>query len=108
MPLGGHCPITVVVVSASLGAYLRPWCDELALELICSELEQRGEQLTGRYADGDCTAQEKARRVRERYELARYPVIYAYGDTAEDQELLALANERFFRGKALASSVVAE
>jgi len=99
---------TVVIVSASLAAYLRPWCNELGLELICSELELRGERLTGRYANGDCTAHEKARRVRERYELASYPVIYAYGDTAEDREMLGLAHERFFRGKLLTSLVVAE
>jgi hypothetical protein len=34
--------------------------------------------------------------VRERYELARYPVIYAYGDTPEDAELLALAHRPYF------------
>ena len=34
-------------------------------------------------------------RVRERYALTRYPVIYAYGDTPEDAELLALAHRRY-------------
>jgi HAD superfamily hydrolase (TIGR01490 family) len=87
----------VVVVSASLRPYLRAWCDTLGLELICTELESRGGVLTGRYLGGDCTGAEKARRVRVRYDLERYPVIYAYGDTHEDHELLRLASKRYFR-----------
>jgi phosphatidylglycerophosphatase C len=87
---------TVVVVSASLHPYLSAWCRELGVELICTELEVKDGRLTGRYSGGDCSGREKARRVRERYALAQYPVIYAYGDTPEDAELLALAHRRFF------------
>jgi phosphatidylglycerophosphatase C len=92
---------TVVIVSASLDAYLRGWCRELGLELICTELESKRGTLTGRYRGGDCTGPEKARRVREQYDLARYETVYAYGDTAEDRELLALASERYFCGRKL-------
>lgn len=88
---------TVVVVSASLHPYLSVWCRTVGVELICTELEVRGGRLTGRYRGGDCTGHEKARRVRERYELARYPIIYAYGDTPEDAELLGLAHRRYYR-----------
>lgn len=88
---------TVVVVSASLYPYLSAWCRELGVELICTELEVKEGRVTGRYSGGDCSGHEKARRVRERYELERYPVIYAYGDTPEDAELLALAHRRYFR-----------
>jgi HAD superfamily hydrolase (TIGR01490 family) len=91
----------VVVVSASLGAYLRDWCAELELDLICSELEARNGILTGRYAGGDCTGSEKSRRVLARYDLSQFPVVYAYGDTAEDRSLLALANKRYFRWQEL-------
>ena len=87
----------VVVVSASLDSYLRGWCQELGLALICTELEHEAGVLTGNYAGGDCTGLEKARRVRERYDLSQYPIVYAYGDTPEDYELLRLANKRYFR-----------
>jgi phosphatidylglycerophosphatase C len=92
---------TVVVVSASLGAYLDPWCRRTGVDRISTELEAEAGVLTGRYTLGDCTGPEKARRVRERYELARYRTIYAYGDTAEDEELLSLATRRFLRGREL-------
>jgi HAD superfamily phosphoserine phosphatase-like hydrolase len=87
----------VVVVSASLDVYLSDWCKEVGVELICTELEARGGTLTGRYRHGDCTGKEKARRVRERYDLRAYEVVYAYGDTKEDEAMLALAHKRFFR-----------
>jgi hypothetical protein len=37
--------------------------------------------MTGRHVDRDCIGPEKARRVRERLALKRYPVICACGDT---------------------------
>jgi phosphatidylglycerophosphatase C len=87
----------VVVVSASLQPYLRGFCDEHRIALICTELEHDAGTLTGRYKAGDCTGHEKARRVRAAYDLARYPVIYAYGDTPEDEALLGLATKRYYR-----------
>ncbi|WP_314105323.1 HAD family hydrolase [uncultured Stenotrophomonas sp.] len=89
---------TVVVVSGSLDLYLRPWCDALGLELICNRLESRDGRLTGRYADGDC-APHKAARIRARYDLSRYVRFHAYGDSREDRSMLALAQERWYRGK---------
>ncbi len=89
---------TVVVVSGSLDLYLRPWCDALGLELICNRLESRDGRLTGRYADGDC-APHKAARIRARYDLSRYVRVHAYGDSREDRSMLALAQERWYRGK---------
>src|SRR6185369_8192609 len=89
----------IVVVSASLAAYLRVWCGEMGVALICAELEAAEGRLTGRYAGGDCTGAEKARRVQASYDLSRYSTVYAYGDTEEDAELLELAHRRFFGGK---------
>lgn len=94
---------TVVVVSASLDVYLRHWCESMGVEVICTELEEAGGRLTGRYVRGDCSCAEKLRRIRERYDLGRYAVIYAYGDTEEDEEMLALAHERYFRWKRVES-----
>jgi HAD superfamily hydrolase (TIGR01490 family) len=89
----------VAIVSASIAPYLRPWCERTGVERISTELEVREGVLTGCYAGTDCTGPEKARRVRARFELSKYEQIYAYGDTPEDAELLALAHRRFFRGR---------
>ena len=89
----------VAVVSGGLDVYLGRWCEQHGLELLCSSLEQRDGRLTGRYRGTQCAGAEKARRVRDRFELVRYGRVFAYGDTAEDDDLLALADERWFRGR---------
>lgn len=91
----------IAVVSASLGVYLRPWCESLGLDCICTELGMRSGIATGRYAEGDCTGLRKAERVKGKYFDRAYGTVYAYGDTKEDRDLLELAQRRFFRGKEL-------
>lgn len=87
-----------VVVSAGLDCYLRPWCRAQGVELVCSELEERSGVLTGRYRRGDCSGLNKAAFVRSDVEISRFGEIVAYGDTAEDLAMLALAHRRFYRG----------
>ena len=74
---------TVVVVSASLDVYLRPWCQQHNLELLCSEVE---------FQNGAATA-----RILANYSLADYEEIFAYGDTPEDFAMLALATTKIYR-----------
>lgn len=94
---------TVVIVSGSLDLYLRPWCEQLGLQLICNRLESQDGRLTGRYAGGDCGPR-KVEHIRRQFDLSRYVRIHAYGDSSEDKPMLALAHERWFRGKPLKSS----
>ena len=89
----------VVVVSASLDVYLSDWCERLGLELICTQLEARRGILTGRYREGDCSGKEKSRRVRDKFDVGSFPIVYAYGDTKEDNEMLDLAHRKYFRWK---------
>jgi HAD superfamily hydrolase (TIGR01490 family) len=92
----------VVVVSASLGCYLEPWCAAHRLPVICTVLEELNGRLTGRYRDGDCAGLEKPRRLRRRYDLSRYSNIWAYGDSVEDREMLAAADRKFYRWREIA------
>lgn len=92
---------SMVLVSASLDLYLRPWCEQHGLALICNRLEARDGVLSGRYAGGDC-GPHKARLVRARYDVAACPRVYAYGDSREDRPMLALAHERWYAGRRIA------
>jgi phosphatidylglycerophosphatase C len=87
----------VVVVSASLDVYVQPWCNSLGVECICTELEELDGVLSGRYRLGDCSGASKVRRILERYNPGEYPVVFAYGDTLEDREMLDLAHRKFYR-----------
>jgi hypothetical protein len=60
-------------------------------------------RLTGRYVQGDCSGAEKVRRILQRYELTRYALVYAYGDSSEDREMLELAHKKFYRWKEISS-----
>ena len=93
----GH---TVAVVSGSLDLYLQHWCEQLGLQMICNRLEVQDSRFTGRYAEGDCGAR-KVTLIRQRFDLGTYQRIHAYGDSSEDKAMLALAHERWYRGKCL-------
>lgn len=91
----------IALVSGSLDAYLRPWCERHGLALICNRLESAQGRLTGRYAGGD-RGGHKAADIQARYDLSRYERIHAYGDSREDRPMLALAHERWYRGRRIA------
>lgn len=88
---------TVVVVSGGLDLYLNHWCEEHGVELLCSVLEQRKGRFTGRYRGLQCVRSEKARLVQEHFPLSMFSRVFAYGDTPEDRELLAMAHEPYYR-----------
>ena len=94
----GHA---VAIVSASLDLYLQPWCERHGLDLLCNRLETGQGRLTGRYAGRDI-GPVKAEEIRARYDLSRYERIHAYGDSREDRSMLALAHERWYRGRRIA------
>jgi len=87
----------VAVVSASMESWLKAWCDKHGLDLIATRLEVRDRKLTGEFATPNCYGPEKERRVRERYDLDAFDVVYAYGDSRGDREMLALADEATYR-----------
>lgn len=87
----------VVIVTASVEEWLRDWCAGHGLDLIGTRLEVKNGYLTGRFSGENCNGAEKARRIEARYDLGRYRHIYAYGDSPGDREMLALADERYYR-----------
>ena len=89
---------TIVLVSASLDLYLRPWCQMMNIHLICSEMASQRQRYTGRYCADDCSYDIKANKVNKQFDLSRYSSIYAYGDTKEDLAMLALADNAFMQG----------
>ena len=87
----------VVVVSASIECWIKPWCDKNELDLIATKLEMKNGYITGKFQTKNCYGIEKANRVKEIYDLDDYDHIYAYGDSQGDIELLELANTKNFR-----------
>jgi phosphatidylglycerophosphatase C len=88
----------IVLVSASLDLWLRPFAEAAELELICTQAEIDAQGLcTGRLVGSNCNGAEKARRVCARFDLAAHRRVEAYGDSSGDRELLALADAAYFK-----------
>lgn len=89
----------IVLVSASLDLYLKPWCQMMNIELICSQMASNNMRYTGHYLAGDCSCSAKADKVTQQFVLTQFSSVYAYGDTKEDLAMLALADKAFMKGK---------
>ncbi len=87
----------IVIVSASIECWLKPWCDENNLNLIATKLEIKRNIITGKFLTKNCYGIEKVNRVQELYKLSDYDHIYVYGDSHGDKELLALGDESFYK-----------
>jgi phosphatidylglycerophosphatase C len=90
----GH---VVILVSASLGAYLHPLGDLLEVDaVLCTELEEIDGLLTGKLVGQNCRGKEKASRVLTWCHdsgIATEDLVYAYGDSSGDTQLLELFSE---------------
>lgn len=89
----------IVLVSASVDVYLQPFCNALGIELLCSRAEIENGYFTGRYIGADCSAMEKAKRIQGLLNLEDYSCVYAYGNSIEDTEMLALADVAYWHGR---------
>lgn len=87
----------VVVVSASLEIWLKPWTDSLGIELLCTKMQFENGKFSGRFANINCNGEEKANRVKASMDLKDYGPIYAYGNSSGDDALLALADYPHYR-----------
>jgi phosphatidylglycerophosphatase C len=88
----------VVLVSASLDLYLRPWCESMGITLICSEMSVKEGSYTGLYVSGDCSCDMKVTKVQKQFTLSDYVEVFAYGDTHEDLAMLAIADHAYMNG----------
>ncbi len=90
----------VVLVSASLGPYLRPIGSMLGVDgvLCCEAAVAADGRYSGALIDGNCRGPEKVRRLRlwlaERG--STNAELWAYGDSAGDRELLSAARHHHF------------
>ena len=89
--------ITVAIVSASPQDWIQDWADEIGARLIASQLEIKNGKITGNLSGKNCHGNEKVRRICETFDLSKYEVVAAYGDSSGDKPMLALAAQSFYR-----------
>lgn len=87
----------IVIVSASIESWLKPWCSEHNLDLIATKIEISDGVLTGKFITKNCYGIQKLYRIKEIYELEDYDYIYSYGDSCGDMEMLGIADSSFYK-----------
>jgi phosphatidylglycerophosphatase C len=87
----------ITIVSASLEYWLMPWCEKMGLKLISTKLEIIDSKFTGNYFGKNCHGKEKVNRIKEIYDLNKFDLIYAYGDSLGDKQMLEIANKTFYK-----------
>jgi len=87
----------VIIVSASMEDWLKPWCDNRGIELLATRLVTENGFLSGEFATPNCHGQEKVNRITALLNLSEYDRVFAYGDSSGDTEMLAIADESYYQ-----------
>lgn len=87
------------LVSANLSVYLEPWAKSHGFEATIASLlkiDEKG-KITGQLEGANCWGPEKCRRLEEIIGPKKNYILYAYGDSRGDKELLNLADFPYYR-----------
>jgi phosphatidylglycerophosphatase C len=91
----GH---TIVIVSASLDAWIRPWAASVGIEhVLSSQAGIAHGKLTGGLLGPNCHGSEKVRRLTELFPDRSAYTLHAYGDSSGDRQLLEFADHAYYR-----------
>lgn len=88
----------LVVVSASLENWIKPWAETSGFEKVIATMpEIKNGILTGKFKTKNCNREEKPKRFLTDYPDRKDYYLYVYGDSRKDKWLLVIADERFYR-----------
>ncbi|MEA9389592.1 HAD family hydrolase [Acerihabitans sp. TG2] len=87
----------VTICSASPAMVLKPFADRLGIRLIGTDLEVKDGVLTGRISGQNCRCAQKVERLQAVYGPLSSYHLRAWGDTRGDYEMLAAAQEPYWR-----------
>ncbi len=84
----------VYVISASIFEWVQPWCEKIGVSRVLAtqiEVDANG-IISGRFAAKNCYGKEKVRRLLEVEPERRSYILYAYGDSRGDKEMIAFSD----------------
>ncbi|MGZ3633218.1 MAG: HAD-IB family hydrolase [Parachlamydiaceae bacterium] len=88
-----------ILVSANLNIFIPYWAESVGIpDVVCTILEEDGEEkATGKIAGLNCWGKEKVNRLQKILGRRENVILYAYGDSQGDKELLDYADYAFYR-----------
>lgn len=90
---------TVVIISASIEEWVRPFADALGVQFLLTTKAEYTSQhrLTGRFCVSNCYGQEKVTRLLSLFPDRDEYFLIAYGDSRGDKELLNFADNSYYK-----------
>ena len=85
----------VLIVSASIDNWVQPFFPQE--KVVGTQIEVIDGKLTGRFLSKNCYGQEKVNRILSLYPNRQDYHLTAYGDSRGDKEMLAFADESYFK-----------
>ena len=85
----------VLIVSASIDNWVQPFFPQV--KVVGTQIEVIDSKLTGRFLSKNCYGQEKVNRILSLYPNRQDYHLTAYGDSRGDKEMLAFADESYFK-----------
>ena len=84
---------TVVIISASISNWIKPWAKAMGIEkVLATEIDTIDDLIVGTFSTANCYGQEKVNHFFSEFHDKSEYVLYAYGHSAGDKELLALSD----------------
>ncbi len=87
----------LILVTASGKEWVAPWCKKIGMEILATEPEVINDKITGKFATPNCYGQEKLNRIQSILSFEDYTLIYAYGDSRGDREMLSIAQQPHYK-----------
>lgn len=88
----------VIIISASAENWIDPWARKQAISIVlATQLKVEDNKITGSFSSPNCYGEEKVVRLLEMYPERDKYILYAYGDSKGDRELLKFADYAFYR-----------
>lgn len=89
----------VIIVTASCDEWIRPWADQNGIyKILASKVQYRNGMITGKLEGRSCYGKEKVNRILEIFPDRNNYIIYAYGDSNGDREMLKFSDHSYYRG----------
>lgn len=91
---------TLLIISASLYTWIFPWAVEYGFKsVIATELESKADILTGKFRTKNCYGVEKVNRFFEEYPDRDSYVLYVYGNSRGDKNLMEISDKSWYKNK---------
>lgn len=89
---------SIALVTASPEWWMEEFGHRLGIStVICTRMHIENGVFSGKFKGPNCYGPEKAKRIKEVFDLSSFTEIHAYGDSNGDREMLALATHPHFR-----------